>query len=157
MVPDHERRSFEATGRFVNEEGGLIGVVNAPSIIRAMQIAAPDRRTEPVESPRLFLTGERPDIAGLVMPAETASAWTMVYPSYSVVLPGNYRIRIPLVFALPASDPEWKEFLNQWVTTTRSIGITDSVYRHWILGQSVKPSKPRWSIARDVLGWVEPE
>ena len=47
------------------------------------------------------------------------------------------------------------EFIDQWITTTRSMGVMDSVYRYWILGQSVGHDKHRWSIVRDVLGWLE--
>ena len=35
------------------------------------------------------------------------------------------------------------------------LGITDAAYRYWILGESVKSTRQRWSVIRDVLGWVD--
>jgi ABC-type amino acid transport substrate-binding protein len=155
LVRDHERRAIEARGRFIGDESEKIGVLNAPSIRRAIEIRAPGIRTEPVASPREFLRGNRPDLTYLVMPAESAAAWAMVYPDFSVVVPSSRKIRIPMVFALPAGDSDWAEFIDQWITTSQSVGITDTAYRYWILGESIKDTRKRWSVIRDVLGWVE--
>ncbi len=59
------------------------------------------------------------------------------------------------MFDLPSTDPDWIEFVDQSITIARSIGVNEAIYRHWILGQSSKAGEPRWSIIRDVLGWVE--
>ena len=34
-------------------------------------------------------------------------------------------------------------------------GTIDVIYAHWILGQGQETPEPRWSIARDVLGWMD--
>jgi hypothetical protein len=155
LVRDHERRAIEARGRFIGKESEKIGVLNAPSIRRAIKISAPGILTEPVASPRDFLRGNRPDLSYLVTPAESAAAWAMVYPDFSVVVPSSRKVRIPMVFALPAADSDWAKFIDQWITTSQSVGITDSAYRYWILGESVSSERKRWSVIRDVLGWVD--
>ena len=33
-------------------------------------------------------------------------------------------------------------------------GNVDELYQHWILGGGAQPRQPRWSLIRDVLGWV---
>lgn len=68
------------------------------------------------------------------------------------MVPEKNRIRIPLVFALPESDPEFLTFVNHWIDSSRSLGIMDRAYEYWILGQSTETRQPRWSIIRDVLG-----
>jgi len=32
--------------------------------------------------------------------------------------------------------------------------MIDRAYDYWILGQGAVVKRPRWSIVRDVLGWV---
>ena len=34
-------------------------------------------------------------------------------------------------------------------------GTIRIIYDHWILGKGQDDGEPRWSIARDVLGWIE--
>ncbi len=155
LVRDHQRREFEASGRFTGAGTGTVGVLNAPSLLRGMEIRAPDRQAVPVDSARAFITGDEKQLVALVMPAEAASAWTFVYPEFSVVVPEKNRIRIPLVFGLPESDPEFLTFVNHWIDSSRSLGIMDRAYEYWILGQSAETRQPRWSIIRDVLGWLD--
>ncbi len=40
-----------------------------------------------VDSPRGFLRGELKDVDALVMSAEAASAWTLVYPEFAAIVP----------------------------------------------------------------------
>jgi hypothetical protein len=69
LVRDLERRAIGARGRFIGDESEKIGVFNAPSIRRAIEISAPGILTDRVSSPREFLRGNRPDLVYLVMPA----------------------------------------------------------------------------------------
>jgi len=69
LVRDHEQRAIGARGRFIGDESEKIGVLNAPSIRRAIEISAPGILTDPVSSPREFLRGNRPDLVCLMMPA----------------------------------------------------------------------------------------
>jgi hypothetical protein len=78
----------------------------------------------------------------------------MVYPDSSMVVPSSRKVQIPMVFALPTGDSDWAKFIDQWITASLSLGITHSAYRYWIPGDSVKSERKRWSVIRDVLGWV---
>ncbi len=37
----------------------------------------------------------------------------------------------------------------------RSEGTIDALYSYWMLGGAAQIRKPRWSVIRDVLGWVD--
>jgi hypothetical protein len=45
--------------------------------------------------------------------------------------------------------------IDTWIDLKKKDGTIGSLYDHWILGRSAAPSAPRWSIARDVLHWLE--
>lgn len=89
------------------------------------------------------------------MPAETASAWTLVYPDHTVVVSENTNVRLPVVLALPGDDPTFRLYTNDWLYLAESMGRLDDAYQRWILGRDTVQRKPRWSVIRDVLGWVD--
>jgi len=37
----------------------------------------------------------------------------------------------------------------------RRDGTIDALHQHWILGRDAVGRRPRWSVIRDVLHWVE--
>ena len=86
--------------------------------------------------------------------AERGSAWTLIHPELSVVVPQPNPIRIPLAFAVGRRDAGFAAFLNSWIELKRQDGTLDLLYRHWILGADAVARQPRWSIMRDILHWV---
>ena len=46
--------------------------------------------------------------------------------------------------------------VNAWLLSEKALGHVDELYEYWMLGgASLVDRPPRWSIIRDVLGWVE--
>jgi len=95
------------------------------------------------------------EVDALLLPAERGSAWTLMFPQYSVVVPGPDPIRVPLAYPIGKRDERFARFVNTWIGLKRKDGTLDAAYRYWILGQNAAPRQPRWSIIRDVLHWVE--
>ena len=83
------------------------------------------------------------------------SAWTLRYPAFSVVVPGPDPIKVPLAYPIGKRDAAFARVVNTWIALNRKDGTFDSAYQHWILGHDATPTRPRWSIVRDVLHWVE--
>ena len=94
-------------------------------------------------------------VDAVALPAERGSAWTLMYPEYSVVVPGPDPIRVPLAFPIGKRDERFARFVNTWIGLKRKDGTLDAAYKHWILGQDAGPRPPRWSIIRNVLHWIE--
>jgi ABC-type amino acid transport substrate-binding protein len=88
----------------------------------------------------------------LLMPAEQAAAWTIRYPRFSLVIPFPI-LRAPFGYALPLGDDRLLTFFDAWLVNARDSGTVDALYRYWMLGEIGTARPPRWSIARDVLGW----
>jgi len=91
----------------------------------------------------------------IALPAERGSAWTLMYPAYSVVVPGPAAIRVPLAYPIARRDTALAAFVNTWIALKRKDGTLDAAYAYWILGRDAAPRQPRWSIIRNVLHWVE--
>lgn len=78
-----------------------------------------------------------------------------MYPQFSVVVPRPSRVAAPVGFALPQDARELATFVDTWVRLKKKDGTLDRLYANWILGQGAKPHEPRWSVIRNVLGWVD--
>ena len=122
---------------------------------RALEVFSPGRELVPIDSPRGFLRGDMPDIDALVMSAEAASAWTLVYPRFTAVIPRPGSVSIPIVMALPNADETFTRLIDTWIQTSIALNVMEQAYQHWILGRETVEHQPRWSVIRDVLHWVE--
>jgi len=107
----------------------------------------------PLESSTPFLEGRFPWIDAFLMPAESASAATLLHPEYSVVVPQPDPVSLPTAFGMARDARDLAEWVNEWVVFARSEGAISRAYDYWILGKGAEPRRRRWSIARDVLGW----
>ncbi len=50
-------------------------------------------------------------------------------------LPSPARTTILIVFALPGSDEAFEKYVNIWIQISKSLGVMDLAYEHWILGR----------------------
>ena len=70
-------------------------------------------------------------------------------------MPTPSTVRLPIVAALPRNDPAFRLYVNDWLQLAESTGQLDEAYQRWILGRETPAREPRWSVIRDVLGWVD--
>jgi Na+/H+-dicarboxylate symporter len=87
--------------------------------------------------------------------AESGMAWSLLHPEYAVVIPRPALIRRPLAFGLAAGAGRLADYVDAWVTLQQARGNFARAYDYWVLGKGAEVRAPRWSIARDVLGWVD--
>jgi len=52
-------------------------------------------------------------------------------------------------------DHEWAQFVNTWIELKQRDGTINALYGHWILGKQAAKREQRWSVIRNVLGWVD--
>jgi len=51
---------------------------------------------------------------------------------------------------------QFADFLSGWMEVKKKEGDFQRYYDHWILGKSsAEDQQPRWSVIRNVLGWVD--
>ncbi|MBW2472076.1 MAG: hypothetical protein JRE18_08365 [Deltaproteobacteria bacterium] len=89
------------------------------------------------------------------MSAERGSAWTLIHPEYSVAIPQPDVLAAPVSIAMARDAERLSHFINVWLRLKREDRDLDELYQYWILGRGAEPRQPRWSIIRDVLGWVD--
>ena len=87
--------------------------------------------------------------------AEAGSVWTLLHPEYAVVVPQPNVVKIPVGYAVARGNPDLVDFLSHWIELKSKGGEIAELYDHWILGKTAEERRRRWSIAQDVLHWVD--
>ena len=156
LVPDHQRKRYATIADLQKLTELTIGVVQGDRAFqRRLEVALPMAEIQQVDSPRAFLRGEMPDIDAVLYSAEGGSAWTLIYPNYSIVVPQPASARLPAGYIVPRGDDEWAWYVDEWVDLRRIDGGVGRLFDHWIQGGGAEVKAPRWSVIRDVLGWIE--
>ena len=68
--------------------------------------------------------------------AESGSAWTLVYPDYSVVIPQGLDYRVALSLVLPNQQPEFRDFINLWLEVEKTQGLINKLEEYWVYGRT---------------------
>ncbi len=155
VTRDHRRKDFSNKESIKNIKDLKIGIADVPYYISKIRKFLPNASIVILESPREYFKAKRNDLDALVFTAETGSAWTLLYPEFSVVIPSGRNLSIPLAYPVARGDRELVEFINAWLDLKKKDGTIEKLYEHWILGKGAEIKEPRWCVIRDVLHWVE--
>jgi ABC-type amino acid transport substrate-binding protein len=153
VVEDHRRnvfKSWRAIDKELNARVGVVGESRAKSVKRYL----PNSDVVLLDTYSDFFTDNPKGVDALVISAEAGSAWTILYPAYSVVVPEPH-LKANAAFAMPLAALDFEGFVNDWLQMQQTSGIIDKLYNKWILGVEVDQKKERWSIGRDIFGLWE--
>lgn len=152
IVPDSNRDSFGSVGSMNEAPKLTLGIPNSAYYHDLIVMSFPNAEFKVIADVRSFLKGKHPEVDALVYSAEAASAWSMLYPEYSAVIPKGLMIEAPIAFTLPKGDFEYSQFINSWLELKRENNFIEQVYSYWILGKNPEAKKPRWSVLKNVIG-----
>jgi Na+/H+-dicarboxylate symporter len=155
LVRDGERDRFSSWDQIRALGDVTFMIPDVPYYSDKIRERAPRVKLQVIRDAAPLLTSQRRDFDAIVMPAERGSAWTLIYPQFTVVVPEPGIVRVPLAYPIAGRDEPLADFINTWIELKRKDGTIDELYKYWILGQNAMPRQPRWSIMRNVLGWVE--
>jgi Na+/H+-dicarboxylate symporter/ABC-type amino acid transport substrate-binding protein len=155
VVLDHRRAEFSAAAFVRSREGLRLGVPDLPHVEQLVRREFPKARIVPVSLANADpLAAREEPVDAFVLTAERGSFLTLLHPEYSVAVPHPLEIRLPLAYPVARHDVEAARFLSTWIDLKKKDGTIQALYDHWILGRDAKAKAPRWSILRDVLGFV---
>jgi Na+/H+-dicarboxylate symporter/ABC-type amino acid transport substrate-binding protein len=155
LVNDSRREQFGDLDRIRGLQGLRVGVpARLPYYSNKLQELLPNAETVPLEKAEDFFYAPERDIDAMLTTAEIGSAWSLLYPEYSVVIPKPV-VSVPIAMTAAKGDRQMVDFLNTWLRLKQDDGTLDAAYRYWILGQGDETKRQRWSVIRDVLHWVD--
>ena len=132
-----------------------IAAPDVPYYVDKLRELVPNATIRKFDDPDAILGGRAADVDAILLPAERGSAWTLIYPRYTVVVPEPGRIRLPLAYPMARNDLAFASFINTWIELKQKDGTMQTLYDYWILGRNADPPTRRWSVIRNVLHWVD--
>jgi Na+/H+-dicarboxylate symporter/ABC-type amino acid transport substrate-binding protein len=154
IVPNERRDEFNTEKALQAHESLRLGIPDVPYYLTWLKQYLPQAELVVLDSPRAYLRGDVEGLDGFAFAAESGSAWTLIYPQFTVALPKPVILAVPVAYAVRKGDPEWLGYLDVWIQLKKNDQTIQRLYDHWILGQYAQSGK-RWSVIRDVLGWVD--
>jgi Na+/H+-dicarboxylate symporter/ABC-type amino acid transport substrate-binding protein len=154
VVRDHRREDFGSREKVKALKKVKIAAPNVPYYVRKVREYLPQAEVVLLDSPREFFTRKDEDLDALLYSAEAGSAWSLIYPAYTVAVPHPDVLALPVAYAMARSDREWVDFVNTWIDLKKKDRTIASLYDYWILGKSAAEKEPRWSVIRNVLHWL---
>jgi len=152
LVKDHDKHRFDDKSRITEERGIRIGVIEGGYFENWLKINFPQAELVQFESLSDFFSNNDHDpVDAVAAQAESASAWTLLYPAYTVVIPKTKGQSAPVSIAVGGYDVVLRDTLNNWITHQKMNGSVDRWFNHWILGRDHTSKPPRWSFLKNVL------
>lgn len=155
VVKDYRADEFADLEEIRQMDGIMIGVPKSVFAQERLQKTFPNAEFVPLNSIREFFEFTTRKLDALLLDAQAGSAWTLLYPDYQPVVPKPDIYIIPRAYPVAGRDPGMADFISQWIELKKKTPDYQRLYQYWIMGQGAVEKKPRWSIIRNVLGWVE--
>jgi len=155
LVKDHKRADYALKATIWKLEAPRIGIQPLPYYIDLVKRILPQGQLTTIESPGTFINEYSDELDAMLLTAEAASAWSLLYPQYAAVIPKPVTRKVPVAFPLPQNEESLADFLNIWLELKKHDGSIQKSYDHWVLGKQDETRVPRWSVIRDVLHWVD--
>lgn len=144
VVEDHRRDQFNRHAALLGLEAPRIGVpANLPYYTALARDIVPHADLVPVQSIRSFFENRQRPLDALVLTAEAGSAWSLLYPNYTVAIPYPKVIAVPLAYPVARGDHDLVRYLNAWVELKQKDGTFKQVYDYWILDQNAVRKPPK--------------
>ena len=155
VVKDHLREEFSSLETVRNMQALTIGVSTGVGAAFDIERAFSNAKAIKLDSVSEFFSADQENIDCLLVSAEAGSAWTLLHPEYQVVVPKPRLGAQSVGIAIADGDQDLLTYLNSWIDVSKKQKLIDELHDHWILGRGAEEKMPRWSVIRDVLGWVD--
>jgi ABC-type amino acid transport substrate-binding protein len=155
VVRDHHRSKFSSREAVQALSNPRIGVLDDPYYVDTLQAYLPQAEVVQFNSSDEFFEQKGGDLDAMFMSAERGSAFTLIHPEFSVAIPQPDVLAAPVSIAMQSDAEKFETFVNAWLQLKREDQTIDQLYSYWILGGGAEPRQPRWSVIRNVLGWIE--
>ncbi|NIQ74304.1 MAG: amino acid ABC transporter substrate-binding protein, partial [Gammaproteobacteria bacterium] len=119
VVPDHRRTEFSSSLSVRSQKGLKVAIPKLPGLDERVYEYLNDPEIVVLDSVKQFFENEDLTLDALVFSAEAGSAWTLIYPEYSVVIPQPEVFRVPVAFPMASGDERMRLFLNTWIDIKR--------------------------------------
>jgi ABC-type amino acid transport substrate-binding protein len=150
-VLDHRRAAFASWDDIRAAKGLRLAVPLEGYYLDKARTELPQADIVTFEHAGSMFEPRDPPLDAIAFTAERGSAYTLLHPEYSVVVPRPRQLKVPLAYVIAGHDAALATAINTWIDLKRKDGTIDELFAHWILGRDARPHQRRWSVLDDVL------
>lgn len=152
LVPDYARSRYASLEAIQNEHLriGVPAIDDIAPLIRQQLSGATFIRFRSIDA---VVDAISKTIDAAVLPIDRAFYFSRINPELSAVLPIETTSSVMLGYGLPTGELGLRNVVDAWIEVKRGQGEFASAHAYWIRGEGLRPRQPRWSIARNLLGW----
>ena len=155
---DHRVRKMGSL-ELLRKSKSTIAIVQHTSIIKKVKTKFPQIKFVAIDQYKDFFEQKPGQFDILLTSAEAGYAWSLFYPRYGVAIlkrdADKSTIKFPVAYAIASRNNELRVFLDNWLEIQKVYGTIEKEHEYWIQGKGAKSTEPRWSIIRNVLGWID--
>ncbi|MCE9679422.1 cation:dicarboxylase symporter family transporter [Shewanella sp. AS1] len=151
---DHNVNSYKRTQSILAMDKPRVAYVEHEDLIEEARLYYPNVNFIKIEGYKDFFRQKGGKYDAVVISAEAGSAWTLFFPNYGIALLENSS-QYPMAYGVALSNHSLLNYVNNWLKLRKVDGHQQRFYNYWMLGKGASEEKPRWSIIRDLLHWVD--
>lgn len=137
LVKDERRAEFTQWKQIVSREDLIVGIPETFFYQDAVEHNFTKGKAWEISTPRLFFREEFQHIDGMLFGAAAASAWTLLYPEYTVVVPKPAIAPLTMAFPISKNDQPFELFMRNWINMKQQSHLLDQLFSYWIEGKKV--------------------
>ncbi|WOH39348.1 cation:dicarboxylase symporter family transporter [Thalassotalea fonticola] len=135
LVRDTDRRKFTYWKDIIDNKALTIGVPEAYFYEQSIEKNMPNNKVWELSTPRLMFKEQGDNIDAMMYGAAGASAWTLLYPDYAVVMPKPFAPAFDIAFPVATGDLAFERFISHWIAMKKRSKTIDALFSYWIEGK----------------------
>ncbi len=137
VVKEERRAEFTDWLKTVDRKDLIVGIPESFFYRDALERGFRNTKAWEISSPRLFFREEYKHIDAMLFGAASASAWTLLYPEYTVITPRPIRPPLSMAFPIGRVDPAFEVFMRNWINMRIQNKSIEKLFNYWIEGKNV--------------------
>jgi len=135
LVKDERRAEFVNWKHIIEREDLIIGIPESFFYRDAVDRHFKHGKAWEISSPRLFFREKYEHIDAMLFGAPAASAWTLLNPDYTVVVPKPVQPPLSMAFPINKNDREFELFMRNWIAMKEQNKTLEHLFDYWIGGE----------------------
>jgi len=132
IVKDERRVEFKEWAKIIRNKTLTIGIPETFFYQKAVERNFIYNDAWEISTPRLFFREKYQHIDGMLFGAAAASAWTLLHPDYTVVVPKPVIAPLSMAFPMNHNDQAFELFMRNWIEMKQQSKVIDKLFDYWI-------------------------
>ena len=136
IVKDERRTEFKQWSDIIDNRDLTIGIPETFFYQKAVERNFIHNKAWEISTPRLFFKEKYQHIDGMLFGAAAASAWSLLHPEYTVIVPKPVLAPLSMSFPINHNDQAFELFMRNWLEMKQQSKVIDQLFNYWISNQA---------------------